>query len=180
MIPRMRCTILYKNRIFFVTHTEKQMNILFLVNFLLELNEAYILNANDSSGRNNDKQKTMTMTKEYNISAKHLHSLLAKAERILVCMQTCRKYETQDEKILPPVGSHSPLLTQSTVVEDDDLPFELVKQDFGRLDSFWHRLGFTRVIVEELRMERNRLVMRRNDLRDSIKCWFMSETYFNA
>ena len=48
-----------------------------------------------------------------------MRGLLIKAERILGYMQICRKYETQDEKILPIVDNH-PTIGLSIADDDDD------------------------------------------------------------
>lgn len=41
------------------------------------------------------------MTVEYNKIIKHLERLVTKGKRLLTLMQICRKYETQEEKIIP-------------------------------------------------------------------------------
>lgn len=66
------------------------------------------------------------MSKEYNNSIKHFKSLIVKAERILVCMQTCRKYETQAEKILPPIANQD-TLPMHVLAAREPLPFDLVR-----------------------------------------------------
>lgn len=70
----------------------------------------------------------MTMCKEYNHSVKHMKALMVKAERILAYMQMCRKYETQDEKILPIMNSYP---MQLSLTDDNDvIPIQMVKIQF--------------------------------------------------
>lgn len=68
--------------------------------------------ANNSPGRKTDKNRKMIMSREYANSVKRLKGLTIKAERMLLYMEMCRKYETQDEKILPPVIDHATLETR--------------------------------------------------------------------
>lgn len=68
------------------------------------------------------------MSKEYNCGVKHMRGLLIKAERILGYMQICRKYETQDEKILPMIDNHP---TRLSITDDNDvLPLQTVTTQF--------------------------------------------------
>lgn len=70
----------------------------------------------------------MTMCKEYNHSVKHMKALMVKAERILAYIQMCRKYETQDEKILPIINSHP---MQLSLTDDNDIiPIQMVRIQF--------------------------------------------------
>lgn len=70
----------------------------------------------------------MTMCKEYNHSVKHMKALMIKAERILAYMQMCRKYETQDEKILPIMNNHP---MQLSLTDDNDIiPIQMVRIQF--------------------------------------------------
>ncbi|KAK1126538.1 hypothetical protein K0M31_004171 [Melipona bicolor] len=108
--------------------------------------------------RKKDKHKTTTMSKEYNRGVKHMRGLLIKAERILGYMQICRKYETQDEKILPTIDNHPAV------------------KDFQRTINFWRRLGFAQIITTELRTERNQLMIQANNLRKLMKRCLIDET----
>ncbi|XP_043524184.1 dynein regulatory complex subunit 2 [Frieseomelitta varia] len=94
----------------------------FFHNIYRETNERFIF------GCKKDKHKTTTMSKEYNRGVKHMRGLLIKAERILGYMQICRKYETQDEKILPMIDNHPMRLS---ITDDNDvLPLQTVTTQF--------------------------------------------------
>lgn len=48
-----------------------------------------------------DKKLLKIMTIEYNKTIHHLNKLVKKLENILIVMQICQKYETENEKIIP-------------------------------------------------------------------------------
>ncbi|XP_033220917.1 dynein regulatory complex subunit 2-like [Belonocnema kinseyi] len=48
-----------------------------------------------------DKHQLKTMAVEYNRTTEHLSKLVKKLEQILRLVQICRKFETEDEKIIP-------------------------------------------------------------------------------
>lgn len=82
------------------------------------------MTVSDLLGCKKDKHKTMTMSKEYNHSVKYMKDLMIKAERILAYMQMCRKYETQDEKVLPMIDNHP---MQLPTTDNNILPFQTVR-----------------------------------------------------
>lgn len=56
-----------------------------------------------------DKKQLSIMSCEYNRCIKRLKQLVAKCERILLFLEACRKYETEDEKVLPFIASSIPV-----------------------------------------------------------------------
>lgn len=48
-----------------------------------------------------DQDQLKILTIEYNKTIKHLERLVIKGQRLLTLMQICRKYETQEEKVVP-------------------------------------------------------------------------------
>ncbi|XP_076247453.1 dynein regulatory complex subunit 2 [Calliopsis andreniformis] len=189
-----------KIRSYRIAATNELHHILRESNFIHSKGRTGSVIMNDSLGREKDEHRAMIMTKEYNSSVKYLNDSLIKAKRILVYMQICRKYETQDEKILPAVADCVTLERQSTVIRDngDDGPsidlvrnlqtlrshsfflarslFTWIAEDFGCLTNFWHRLGFVRLITAELRIERERLLKQTKILRNSVKRCFTDRT----
>ncbi|OAD52255.1 Coiled-coil domain-containing protein 65, partial [Eufriesea mexicana] len=139
----------------------------FFYNIYRETNERFI------SGYKRDKEKAMIMSKEYNRSVKYMESLMTKAERIHAYMQICRKYETQDEKILPIMDSYPMRLP---TIDNDILPLQMAMKDFQRSIHFWRRLGFARLIATELRIKRNQLFAQTDHLRKSVKRSFTNRT----
>ena len=96
-------------------------------------------------GCKKDKHKTTTMSKEYNRGVKHMRGLLIKAERILGYMQICRKYETQDEKILPMIDNHPVRLS---ITDDNDvLPLQTVTTQFTPIHYIRMTLYIIRILA---------------------------------
>ncbi|CAL7942793.1 unnamed protein product [Xylocopa violacea] len=75
-----------------------------------------------------NKGKAVTMSVEYNRTVKHLNELTIKAERILAYMQMCRKYETQDEKILPTIDNNP---VQLSLTENQAVSLDIVRTRFS-------------------------------------------------
>lgn len=61
-----------------------------------------------------DKNQLKVLSIEYNKTIKHLERLVVKGQRLLTLMQICRKYETQNEKVIPFV-SHTELESSSQI-----------------------------------------------------------------
>ncbi|CAK9832071.1 Dynein regulatory complex subunit 2 [Anthophora retusa] len=129
-------------------------------NIYRETNERF------TSGCKIDKHKIMSMSKQYSRSMKHLKGLTMKGERILALVQICRKYETQDEKILPTIVDHPARLP---IVETDDPLLEMATKDFHNSINFWRRLGLAQLTATELHTEKTRLSIQANHLRKLAK-----------
>ncbi|XP_077264769.1 dynein regulatory complex subunit 2 [Temnothorax americanus] len=56
------------------------------------------------SEQTKDKNQLKILSIEYNKTIKHLERLVVKGKQLLTLMQICRKYETQDEKVIPFAG----------------------------------------------------------------------------
>lgn len=112
------------------------------------------------------------MSKEYNHSVKYIKSLMIKAERILAYMQMCRKYETQDEKVLPMIDDHP---MQLPTTDNNILPLQTSMKDFQYLINFWRRLNFAQIITKELRTEKCQLLIQANYLRKLMKRYLIDE-----
>ncbi|XP_024940133.1 dynein regulatory complex subunit 2-like isoform X2 [Cephus cinctus] len=119
---------------------------------------------------NIDKNQLTIITSHYNRTMQHLQRLITKGEYLLVMIQTCRKYETQDEKILP---------FSAQVVFDDHIEKELVSLDWDKsrevidnirnLEQFWRRAGMAQITTTELRMERDKLKLESRHLRECLR-----------
>ncbi|XP_060819695.1 dynein regulatory complex subunit 2-like [Bombus pascuorum] len=139
----------------------------FFYNAYRETNERFIF------GTYKDKHKTMMMSKEYNHSVKYIKDLMIKAERILAYMQMCRKYETQDEKVLPTIDDHP---MQLPTIDNNILPLQTTMNDFQYLTNFWRRLNFAQIITKELHTEKCQLLIQANYLRKLMKRYLIDET----
>lgn len=93
----------------------------------------------DLLGCKKDKHKTMTMSKEYNHSVKYIKNLMIKAERILAYMQMCRKYETQDEKVLPMIDDQP---MQLPTIDNNILPLQTVRSSI-----YYYTYLLTRILI---------------------------------
>nr|XP_033330506.1 dynein regulatory complex subunit 2-like [Megalopta genalis] len=122
-------------------------------------------------GRTEDKRRATVMSREYNRSVKRLKALTRKAERVLVYIEICRKYETRDEKILPPIvgSADSDSSPDIAATWDSSSPFDVVTQDFETLIRFWHRFGLAKLVAAELNKERDLLARKAVDLRETMK-----------
>lgn len=67
-----------------------------------------------SSEQTKDEDQLKVQTIEYNNTVKHLECLVTKGKRLLTLMQICRKYETQEEKVIPFVCCTEVELTSSS------------------------------------------------------------------
>ncbi|XP_039308358.1 dynein regulatory complex subunit 2 isoform X2 [Solenopsis invicta] len=66
-----------------------------------------------SSEQTKDKNQLKILSIEYDKIIKHLERLVIKSKQLLTLIQICRKYETQDEKIIP-FANHTKLKSLQT------------------------------------------------------------------
>ncbi|XP_076398448.1 dynein regulatory complex subunit 2 isoform X2 [Megachile rotundata] len=129
-------------------------------------NEYFVL------GRENDKRKAITMSKEYDCTVKRFKKLIDKAERVLAYVQICRKYETEDEQILPANNNGASFEAQQSISQITSSPLQLAVEDYENSVNFWRRVGLAQLIVNELRIERDRLSKETDNLRKSVASYF--------
>ncbi|KOC70801.1 Coiled-coil domain-containing protein 65 [Habropoda laboriosa] len=70
-----------------------------------------------ASGCKIDKHRITSMSKEYSRTVENLKGWTMKAQRILALVKISRKYETQDEKILPTIDCHPALQLPTTEID---------------------------------------------------------------
>ncbi|XP_076398447.1 dynein regulatory complex subunit 2 isoform X1 [Megachile rotundata] len=127
---------------------------------------------NNLTGRENDKRKAITMSKEYDCTVKRFKKLIDKAERVLAYVQICRKYETEDEQILPANNNGASFEAQQSISQITSSPLQLAVEDYENSVNFWRRVGLAQLIVNELRIERDRLSKETDNLRKSVASYF--------
>ncbi|XP_051817951.1 dynein regulatory complex subunit 2 [Antechinus flavipes] len=98
------------------------------------------------------------LTWESNIALKALKKIVDKGELILRLAEICRKFETEEEKVLP---FYSSMLTPEELqeVEENDREeptLELAKlmKNYAALENFWKR--YNKVKLEQLSLQRKR------------------------
>ncbi|XP_020293802.1 coiled-coil domain-containing protein 65-like isoform X2 [Pseudomyrmex gracilis] len=127
-----------------------------------------------------DKDQLKTLSIEYNKTMKHLERLVTKGKSLLALMQICRKYETQDEKVIPFVGCKElkhPITPSSEIsgLSDWNVARQITK-DFQDLTNFWRRFSFAQIMTDEMRSERNKLKFEANYLRKCLNSYIMQKT----
>ncbi|XP_032674915.1 dynein regulatory complex subunit 2-like [Odontomachus brunneus] len=125
------------------------------------------------SEQTKDQDQLKILTIEYNKAIKHLKRLVTKGQQLLTLMQICRKYETQEEKVIPFVycteieNSLTPSSQQVSVPSDFNMIHQIM-EDYQDLTNFWRRVGAVQVITMQLRSERNKLKSEANRLRECL------------
>ncbi|XP_056654313.1 dynein regulatory complex subunit 2 [Monodelphis domestica] len=98
------------------------------------------------------------LTWESNITLKALKKIVEKGECILKLAEICRKFETEEEKVLP---FYATMLTEEELQEvelnaHEEPTIELAKlmENYTNLENFWKR--YNKVKLEQLSLERRR------------------------
>ncbi|XP_011696423.1 PREDICTED: uncharacterized protein LOC105455071 [Wasmannia auropunctata] len=126
-----------------------------------------------------DKNQLKILSIKYNKIKKHLEHLVIKGKRLLTLMQICRKYETQNEKIIAFVD-HTELENLQTLSLHQNfalLDWNMSRQitDFQDLANFWRRFGIVQIITTQLRSERDKLKAEASHLRECIGSYMMQK-----
>ncbi|XP_051163802.1 dynein regulatory complex subunit 2-like [Leptopilina boulardi] len=118
-----------------------------------------------------DKKLLKIMTIEYNKTIHHLNKLVKKLENILIVMQICQKYETENEKIIP---------IESIIQERNKitiLNWTRGVEELQLMENFWKRVGSAETIMNELKHEREILIEESNYLRQCLKNYISQEEF---
>ncbi|KAM9229773.1 dynein regulatory complex subunit 2 [Dugong dugon] len=116
------------------------------------------LKAQRTQARGVSQENLVKLTLESNATLKALRKIVDKGEKILKLAEICRKYETEEEKVLP---FYSSILTPEEQVEIaennlEELTEELAKvmTDYTGMENFWKR--YNKVKLEQLSLQRRR------------------------
>ncbi|XP_004388335.1 dynein regulatory complex subunit 2 [Trichechus manatus latirostris] len=116
------------------------------------------LKAQRTQARGISQENLVKLTLESNATLKALRKIVDKGEKILKLAEICRKYETEEEKVLP---FYSSILTPEEQVEIaennlEELTEELAKvmTDYTGMENFWKR--YNKVKLEQLSLQRRR------------------------
>lgn len=116
------------------------------------------LKAQRMQAREVSQENLVKLTLESNATLKALRKIVDKGEKILKLAEICRKYETEEEKVLP---FYSSTLTANMQEENEEqnpeeLTMELAKVmvDYTGMENFWKR--YNKVKLEQLSLQHRR------------------------
>lgn len=117
------------------------------------------LKAQRMQAREVSQENLVKLTLESNATLKALRKIVDKGEKILKLAEICRKYETEEEKVLP---FYSSTLTANMQEENEEqnpeeLTMELAKVmvDYTGMENFWKR--YNKVKLEQLSLQHRRV-----------------------
>ncbi|KAF6339011.1 coiled-coil domain containing 65 [Rhinolophus ferrumequinum] len=113
------------------------------------------LKAQRTQVREISQENLVKLTLESNAAIKALRKIVDKGEKILKLAEICRKFETEEEKVLP---FYAPTLTpeeqeEIEEIQPEDLTEELAKviADYKGMENFWKR--YNKVKLEQLSLQ---------------------------
>ncbi|XP_011366552.1 coiled-coil domain-containing protein 65 [Pteropus vampyrus] len=116
------------------------------------------LKAQRTQAREISQENLVKLTLESNTTIKALRKIVDKGEKILKLAEICRKFETEEEKVLPFYSSTLTPEEQEEIEEINPEEFteELAKviADYIGLENFWKR--YNKVKLEQLSLEHRR------------------------
>ncbi|XP_062058214.1 dynein regulatory complex subunit 2 isoform X1 [Lepus europaeus] len=130
------------------------------------------LKAQRTRAREIAQENLVKLTLESNATLKALRKIVDKGEKILKLAEICRKFETEEEKVLP---FYSSVLTpQEQEIEEqnqEELTEELVEvmADYVGMENFWKRYNKVKLEKLSLLQRRARLLEINGKLREMLK-----------
>uniref|UniRef100_A0A8C2QI69 Dynein regulatory complex subunit 2 n=1 Tax=Cricetulus griseus TaxID=10029 RepID=A0A8C2QI69_CRIGR len=131
------------------------------------------LKAQRTQVRGVSQENLVKLTLESNTTLKELKKVVEKGEQILKLAEICRKFETEEEKVLP---FYSSALTPSEQEENltqnpEDLTEELARAmvDYSGMENFWKRYNKVKLEVLSLQHRRTQLLDISGKLRELLK-----------
>uniref|UniRef100_A0A8D2CWN2 Dynein regulatory complex subunit 2 n=1 Tax=Sciurus vulgaris TaxID=55149 RepID=A0A8D2CWN2_SCIVU len=116
------------------------------------------LKAQRTQAREVSQENLVKLTLESNATLKALRKIVDKGEKILKLAEICRKYETEEEKVLPFYSSVlTPKVQEETEEQNpEELTMELarVMVDYTGMENFWKR--YNKVKLEQLSLQHRR------------------------
>ncbi|KAM5333977.1 dynein regulatory complex subunit 2 [Glossophaga mutica] len=113
------------------------------------------LKAQRTHGREIAQENLVNLTLESNATLKALRKIVSKGEKILKLAEICRKFETEEEKVLPFYSSTLTPEEQEEMEETgpEEVTEELAKviADYRGLENFWKR--YNKVKLEQLSLQ---------------------------
>ncbi|KAG5332170.1 DRC2 protein, partial [Acromyrmex heyeri] len=128
------------------------------------------------SEQTKDKNQLKILSIKCNKMIKHLEFLVIKGKRLLTLMQICRKYEIQNEKIIPLVNhteSSQMLSYQIIALSDCNVSRQII--DFQDMTNFWRQFSIVQMTTMQLRSKRDKLKAEARYLRERISFYIMQK-----
>nr|XP_051701364.1 dynein regulatory complex subunit 2 isoform X1 [Oryctolagus cuniculus] len=131
------------------------------------------LKAQRTRAREIAQENLMKLTLESNATLKALRKIVDKGEKILKLAEICRKFETEEEKVLPFYSSVLTPEEQEEIEEQnqEELTEELVEvmADYVGMENFWKRYNKVKLEKLSLLQRRTRLLEINGKLREMLK-----------
>ncbi|GAB5573730.1 dynein regulatory complex subunit 2 [Prionailurus iriomotensis] len=116
------------------------------------------LKAQRSHAREISQENLVKLTLESNATLKALRKIVDKGEKILKLAEICRKFETEEEKVLP---FYSSVLTPKEQAEIEEIYREELTEELSKvivnytgMENFWKR--YNKVKLEQLSLQQRR------------------------
>jgi len=123
--------------------------------------------------RDQERSRLTTMTLQSNNAIKELKTRKEQGERILKLAEMCRKFETEEEKVLPFYASSLNQQEDQEVEQAaNEKPTEQLAElitEYGALDNFWKRYNKALLDKMALDKENNTLLQENTQLRSVLK-----------
>lgn len=131
------------------------------------------LKAQRTQARGVSQENLVKLTLESNATLKDLKKVVEKGEKILKLAEICRKFETEEEKVLPFYSSVLTPMEQEEVERQnpEELTEELAKvmADYSGMENFWKRYNKVKLEVLSLQHRRVQLLEISGKLREMLK-----------
>ncbi|XP_037370562.1 dynein regulatory complex subunit 2 [Talpa occidentalis] len=131
------------------------------------------LKAQRTQIRGISQENLVKLTMESNATLKALKKIVNKGEKILKLAEICRKFETEEEKVLP---FYSSILTPEEQMSLEEInPEELTEElakvivDYSGMENFWKRYNKVRLEQLSLQHRRGQLLEINRKLREMLK-----------
>nr|CAD7423068.1 unnamed protein product [Timema monikensis] len=131
-----------------------------------------------SKGQELDKEKLTRMTVQSNRVIKRLESVLAKGDQILKLSTLCRKYETEQEKIVPFECLNVMTESEKAGVDPSNVEHHISEEAFhySKLDNFWQRYNQAYLERAALSVHHEALKMENQQLQGALKHYLSNVT----
>ncbi|XP_067552481.1 dynein regulatory complex subunit 2 isoform X2 [Pseudorca crassidens] len=114
------------------------------------------LKAQRTQARGISQENLVKLTLESNATLKALRKIVDKGEKVLKLAEICRKFETEEEKVLPFYSSVLTPEEQDIKIDPEEFTEELGKviMDYIGMENFWKR--YNKVKLEQLSLQHRR------------------------
>ncbi|XP_049550605.1 dynein regulatory complex subunit 2 isoform X2 [Orcinus orca] len=114
------------------------------------------LKAQRTRARGISQENLVKLTLESNATLKALRKIVDKGEKVLKLAEICRKFETEEEKVLPFYSSVLTPEEQDIKIDPEEFTEELGKviMDYIGMENFWKR--YNKVKLEQLSLQHRR------------------------